>query len=103
MLLFKRNTYVLWYNLTCFIKNTIFTWIGETNVHFCQRLKDLREDNEKTQAEIAELLGTTRQQYSKWETGVRKMPIDHYRTLAKFYNVSLDYLTGLTDTSRKLR
>ena len=71
-------------------------------MQFYQRLRDLREDNEKTQAEIADLLCTTRQQYSRWESGAFQMPIECYKILAKYYNVSLDYLAGLIDKPRKL-
>ncbi|MBQ7379331.1 MAG: helix-turn-helix transcriptional regulator [Clostridia bacterium] len=72
-------------------------------MYYYQRLKDLREDAEKKQLEIAELLNTTQQQYSKYERGVREIPFQHVITLAKYYNVSLDYLAGLIDTPRKLR
>ena len=72
-------------------------------MYFYQRLKDLRDDHEKTQAEIAEVLGTVREQYHKYEVGKQEMPMHHFITLAKFYNVSLDYLAGLTDTPRKLQ
>ena len=71
-------------------------------MHYYQRLCDLREDNNKTQAQIAQILGTTQQQYYRYETGLREMPMHHFITLAKYYNVSLDYLAGLTDTPRKL-
>ena len=67
-----------------------------------QRLKDLREDKDLKQTDIAKLLGTTRQQIGKWENGIQSMGIDKYIALAKFYNVSLDYLTGLVDTPKKL-
>ena len=65
-------------------------------------LKDAREDHDLTQADVAELLHTTRQQISKWETGLQMMGIDKYITLARYYNVSVDYLLGLIDTPRKL-
>lgn len=69
---------------------------------YYQRLKDLREDGNKTitQKEIAELLGTTQQTYSLWETGDREIPFHHAITLAKFYKVSLDYIAGLTNKKR---
>ena len=67
-----------------------------------QRLKDLREDKDLKQTDIAKLLGTTRQQIGKWENGIQAMGIDKYIILAKFYNVSLDYLAGLIDTPKKL-
>lgn len=67
-----------------------------------QRIRDLREDADKTQTEIAEVLNTVRQQYARWETGAQELPMHHFITLAKYYNVSLDYLAGLIDTPRKL-
>lgn len=72
-------------------------------MQFYQRLKDVREDADKTQSEIAALLGISQQQYSRWEKGNWQMPIEHYKTLANYYNVSLDYLAGLINTPRKLR
>ncbi len=58
------------------------------------RLRDMREDRDIKQKEIAELLQTTQQQYSKYETGVQEIPVHHLITLANFYRVSLDYLVG---------
>ena len=65
-----------------------------------QRFKDLREDNDLSQADIAKLLDTTQQTYSLWERGDREMPLHHAITLAKFYKVSMDYITGLTNTKK---
>ena len=76
--------------------------IGELNMHLYQRLRDIREDNEKTQAEIASLLGLYQTHYSRYERGERELPMHHFITLARYYNVSLDYLAGLTDTPKKL-
>ena len=70
--------------------------------HF-ERLRQVREDHDLTQADIAVLLKTTRQQVSKWETGAQMMGVDKYILLAKHYNVSLDWLLGLSDTQRRLR
>ena len=67
-----------------------------------QRMKDLREDRDLSQEDIAKVLQTTQEQVSKYETGRQMMGIDKYVKLAKYYNVSLDYLTGLIDTPRKL-
>lgn len=67
-----------------------------------QRLKDLREDGGRVikQQEIANILGTTQQTYSLWELGVREIPFHHVITLAKYYNVSIDYIAGLTNNKR---
>ena len=67
-----------------------------------QRLKDVREDKDLTQTDVAKLLRTTRQQVGKWENGVQMMGIDKYIMLAQYYNVSLDYLAGLVDVPKKL-
>ena len=72
-------------------------------MQFYKRLRDTREDTDKKQEDIALLLGITRQQYQLYESGKREMPMHHFVTLAKYYNVSLDYLAGLVDTSKKLR
>jgi len=69
---------------------------------YYERLKSVREDHDLTQNDIAALLKTTRQQVSKWETGAQMMGVDKYIILAKHYNLSVDYLLGLTDTPRKL-
>ena len=66
------------------------------------RLRDLREDSDKKQEAIALVLKITRQQYQLYESGKRELPMHHFITLARYYNVSLDYLAGLTDTPRKL-
>ncbi len=67
-----------------------------------QRLRDLREDGNRTikQQDIADLLNTTQQTYSLWELGIREIPFHHVITLAKFYDVSLDYIAGLTNNKR---
>jgi transcriptional regulator with XRE-family HTH domain len=69
---------------------------------YYKRLRDLREDNDKKQSDIAKLLNTTQPQYARYELGERELPMRHFITLAKFYNVSLDYLSGLTDTPKTL-
>lgn len=67
------------------------------------RLKDIREDRDLKQADIAKILNTTQEQISKWENGVQLMGIDKYMMLAEYYNVSIDYLCGLIDTPKALR
>ncbi len=69
-------------------------------MYYYQRLRDLREDEDITQKEIAKLLDTTPQQYSLWERGDREIPLHHFITLAKYYRVSLDYMAGLTNKKR---
>lgn len=69
---------------------------------FFQRLRDLREDKDLTQKDIAILLKTTQPQYARYETGERELPMHHFITLARFYNVSLDYLAGLTNDPKPL-
>lgn len=67
---------------------------------YIKRLKDLREDNDKYQEDIAKILGITRQQYQLYESGKRKLPIDKLVELCKFYNVSSDYILGFTDSPK---
>lgn len=57
----------------------------------------------KTQKEIAEVLNTTYQYYSAYERGVRDIPSHHIKTLALYYNISADYLLGLTDEPKALK
>ena len=66
-------------------------------MHYTQRLKELREDNDHKQESIALELKITRQQYQLYESGKRKLPIDHLMTLCKFYDVSSDYILGFTN------
>ena len=72
-------------------------------MYIYQRLKDLREDQDKSQNDIAKILDISRQHYSLYERGERELPMHHFVTLAKYYNVSLDYLAGLIDTPKKLK
>lgn len=67
------------------------------------RLRDMREDNDLKQGTIAHLLGITTQQYSLYETGKREIPTHHLTKLAIYYNISLDYLTGLISKPRPLK
>ena len=68
------------------------------NMYRYQRLRDLREDNDLVQKEIAAVLNTSQKQYSRWETGAREIPAHHLLTLANFYKTSIDYLMGITNT-----
>ena len=67
------------------------------------RIRDLREDRDLSQAEIARVIGTTQQQYSKIETGRADISGEKLIRLAEFYNVSTDYLLGLAKEPRPLK
>ena len=72
-------------------------------MEYAKRLRNIREDRDLTQSDIAEVLKTTYQYYSTYEAGTRELPFSRAIELAKFYNVSLDYIAGLIDTPRKLK
>ena len=63
-------------------------------------LRELREDRDLTQSQVARVLGTTQQVYSRYERGVNEMPVHHLRTLCRYYHVSTDYVLGLPKESR---
>jgi len=69
-------------------------------LYYYQRLRDLREDWDLTQKAVAAVLDITTQQYSLYERGDREIPFHHVITLAKFYNVSLDYIAGLISNKK---
>lgn len=62
-----------------------------------KRLKDLREDNDLLQKDLAKILDISQQYYSEYESGKRTIPITHLITLAKYYNTSIDYIVELSD------
>lgn len=62
-----------------------------------ERLKEIRQDKDLYQKDVAKILNTTQKQYSLYETGIRLIPIDKLVLLAKYYNTSIDYILGLTD------
>lgn len=61
---------------------------------YLPRLRDLREDSDLTQRQVAEVLGIDQRVYSTYETGKRDLPLQHLITLADFYHVTTDYLLG---------
>ena len=63
-------------------------------------IRNLREDADKTQKEIADILGTSQTMYARYERGANEMPLRHLMKLAQYYNVSLDYLCGLSSFKR---
>ena len=66
-----------------------------------RRIRDLREDHDYTQVLLADHLHITQAAYSNYETGERAVPIEILIKLARFYNVSIDYLLGETDISKR--
>lgn len=62
---------------------------------YIKRMRDLREDADKTQAEIAAVLGTSQTMYARYERGANELPIHHLITLCHYYHVSADYILGL--------
>lgn len=67
------------------------------------RIRALREDRDLNQETIAKVIKTTQQQYSKIETGKADISGEKIKLLARFYNVSADYILGLTDEPRALK
>ena len=64
---------------------------------YLKRMRDLREDSDKTQRELAAYLGTSQTMYARYERGANELPIHHLVALCKYYKVSADYLLGLTN------
>lgn len=64
---------------------------------YVRRIRDLREDADKTQQQIADLLGTSQTMYARYERGANELPIRHLIALADYYRVSTDYILGRTD------
>lgn len=68
---------------------------------FIDKLRGLREDNDLTQQQIADVLGTSQTMYARYERGANEMPIHHLITLCRFYNVSADYFLDTYPDKRK--
>ncbi len=66
------------------------------------RIRDLREDADKTQSDLAEALYMQTTQYGRYERGERELPLNIAVAMSKYYNVSLDYLAGLSNSKRPL-
>ena len=72
--------------------------------HYVRLLRDLREDHDLTQQQIADLLGTSQTMYARYERGANELPIRHLITLCDFYNVSADYVLGINlDNNQQLK
>lgn len=68
---------------------------------FIEKLRGLREDNDLTQVQVAEVLGTSQTMYARYERGANEMPIRHLITLCRFYNVSADYFLDTVPNQQK--
>ena len=69
---------------------------------YVQRIRNLREDSDKTQAEIAEILGTSQTMYARYGRGANELPLRHLITLCEYYHVSADYILGLSDKKKNI-
>ena len=65
---------------------------------YMKRLRDLREDHDRTQQEIADYLGTSQTMYARYERGANELPLHHLIKLCELYKVSSDYLLGIKNT-----
>ena len=64
---------------------------------YVRKIRDLRIDHDLSQTQIAEIIGSTKNQVGKYERGEQEMPIKHLITLCNYYNVSADYVLGLPE------
>lgn len=64
---------------------------------YIARMRNLRKDSNMTQQEISTILGTSQTMYARYERGANELPVRHLIHLAKYYDVSTDYLLGVTD------
>ena len=68
---------------------------GLRGVDYCKIIRDLREDADLTQAQVAAILGTSQTMYARYERGANELPIRHLIALCRLYRVSADYILGL--------
>lgn len=70
------------------------------NKDYIRRMRDLREDSDYTQEYVAHCLGTSQTMYARYERGANELPIHHLLSLCKLYEVSADYLLGLSNNKK---
>ena len=70
--------------------------LGGSRIEYIRIMRDLREDADKTQQQIADFLGTSQTMYARYERGANELPLHHLITLCEYYHVSADYFLGLT-------
>lgn len=68
---------------------------------YIRRMRDLREDHDLTQKNVADILGTSQTMYARYERGANELPIRHLMTLCELYHVSADYILGLNEKNAK--
>ncbi len=68
---------------------------------YLKRIKDLREDSDLTQIQIAKVINVAQTTYSDYEKGKIRIPVDIVIRLAEFYNVDMNYITGVSDVKQK--
>lgn len=76
---------------------------GVTMDNYYPRLRDLREDRDMSQQQVADYLGMKQPQYNRYERGLRDLPTDVLIRLAKLYKTSTDYILGLTNHSKPIK
>ena len=70
-------------------------------MYYIRRIRDLREDADLTQQQVASVLGTSQTMYARYERGANELPIHHLLKLCELYNVSADYILGLSETHQR--
>ena len=70
-------------------------------MNYAERIRALREDSDKTQSQIAQLLQVGQRTYCDYEKGKTRIPVDRLIVLAKLYNVSMDYISGASEIKRE--
>ena len=87
------------YNSICqeFSTNPLYLSKEVLTMKYNERIREIREDNSLTQQKVADLLHIGQRTYSDYESGKTRIPIDNILILAKFYNVSMDYITGASN------
>ena len=77
-----------------------YNTVGDDMKEWYEILRGLQEDRDLKQADVARLLGTTQQVYSRYENGINEIPLRHIVTLCRFYRVSADYILGLLEQNK---
>ena len=78
------------------MKSYFFNVFRRIYLNYRQRIRDLREDADKTQTQIADYLGTSQTMYARYERGANELPIHHLISLCTLYHVSSDYILGIS-------